>query len=369
MKYMKDKLLNYMLYSGVTKQEYEKIKQEIQEKNRSVLSLTALCLVVMFSGLLLGSLFLEMMKPNHSIYGIVGLSFILIAILSRRIENKSFVLPLWYLAMTIMCVYAIILNTVLSNNISATTFCVIMIVAPLLVIDRPWRLFGYFAFITLIFVLVDFSQKAYYLAFTDTVNALCCIFLGSVIHINIMNTKLREMLQRHYIEAERDTDKLTGCLTKAAFERKITKEMKDSQYQGVLLVMDLDHFKSINDNYGHVFGDMVLRTMGECLQKSFPETGLRGRFGGDEFQVWISGKVEKSELTLILNGFFSDIHAIKTPDGKVEVAVSVGGAMCPRDGMSYQVLFENADASLYAAKKLDRSGYVFCPENGTKKGA
>ncbi|MFW5630720.1 MAG: hypothetical protein ACOCNB_08050, partial [Acetivibrio ethanolgignens] len=83
MKYMKDKLLNYMLYSGVTKQEYEKIKQEIQEKNRSVLSLTALCLVVMFSGLLLGSLFLEMMKPNHSIYGIVGLSFMLIAILSR----------------------------------------------------------------------------------------------------------------------------------------------------------------------------------------------------------------------------------------------------------------------------------------------
>lgn len=369
MKYMKDKLVNYILYSGVTKQEYEEIKQEIQEKNKSVLSLTALCLVVMFSGLFLGSLFLEMMKPNRSIYGIVGLSFAFIAILCRRIKTRRFILPLWYMAMVTMCTYAIILNTVFRNDISATTFCVIMIVAPLLVIDRPWRLFGYFGFITLIFVLVDFRQKAYYLAFTDTVNALCCIFLGSVIHIKIMNTKLREMLQRHYIETERDTDKLTGCLTKAAFERKITKEMKDSQYQGVLLVMDLDHFKSINDNYGHVFGDMVLRTMGECIRKSFPETELRGRFGGDEFQVWIPGKVEKKELMLILNGFLSDVHAIKTPDEKIQVAASIGVAMCPADGMNYQVLFENADASLYAAKNLGRSRYVFCPENGTKKEA
>lgn len=57
---------------------------------------------------------------------------------------------------------------------------------------------------TCVFIPIVFWRKTYYLAFTDTVNVLCCAFLGSVIHLGIIRTKLREMIQRHYIEQQRD---------------------------------------------------------------------------------------------------------------------------------------------------------------------
>ncbi|MDD6655682.1 MAG: GGDEF domain-containing protein [Lachnospiraceae bacterium] len=358
------KYWNFFIYGGVTKQEYQEIAEEVREKNRSSLSMASICLVIMFAGLFLGSLLSEMMAPNRKIYGLIWVCFLIIQILCQIMKKKGnhFIVPLWYVAMTGMLAYAIILNTILRRDISATTFCVIMIAAPLLVIDRPWRLFGYFFLVLCFFIPVDFHQKAYYLAYTDTVNALCCIFLGSAIHMRIMRIKMREMIQKRYIERERDTDKLTGCFTKAAFERMITKRLHTSEHHGILLIMDLDYFKSINDNYGHVFGDMVLHTMGDCIRHSFPDNAMAGRFGGDEFQVWIPGEFHNKEIISCLNKFLADIRSIETPDNKIQIGASIGVAVCPVNGDKYSVLFENADAALYSAKNLGRNRYVFCPE-------
>lgn len=364
MKKLKEKYINYLVYGGLTKQEYEEIASEILEKDRGSLSMASICLILMFSALFLGSLFSEMMAPNRLAYGTVGVAFLVIFLLCRmmRKRGKRFVVPLWYVAFTLILAYAIILNTVIRNDISATTFCAIMLVAPLLIIDRPWRVFCYFSFVTVIFIFVDFHQKTYYLAYTDTVNALCCIFLGSAIHIRIISTKMREMMQRRYIEKERDTDKLSGCLTKAAFERKVEESLAVSDDYGVLLVMDLDHFKKINDNYGHVFGDLVISTMGECIRESIPKGALSGRFGGDEYQVWMPGKYTQKEIVVLLNEMLSRIHSIETPDDRAQIAASIGVAVCPQNGDKYPVLFENADAALYAAKNTGRGRFVFCPE-------
>ena len=178
---------------------------------------------------------------------------------------------------------------------------------------------------------------------------------------------MREMVQKSHIEMERDTDKLTGCLTKAAFERRVKEQIKHSDRKGVLLVMDLDHFKDVNDTYGHVYGDVVLRTMGECLRNSFPENALLGRFGGDEFEVWMPEQMPKKELTLQLQRFLTHVREIETPDDRVKIAASVGVASCPENGEKYPVLFENADAALYSAKRMGRSRYVFCPQVSVKQ--
>lgn len=363
MKRLQDKFVNYFVRGGITEQEYKEIEEEILESDRSSLSVASLCLVLMFTGLFLGSLFSEMMASNRVAYGVTGLGFLVVALLCRVIKKRGkwLIILLWYVALSIIFSYAIILNTVIRNDISATTFCLIMIVAPLLIIDKPWRVFCYFLLVIGCFIPVDFQQKSNYLAFTDTVNALCCFFMGSAIHIRIIRTKMREMVQKRYIEKERDTDALTGCLTKKAFERKMVEKI-DTSRCGVLLVMDLDHFKSINDTYGHVFGDMVLRTMGECIRKSFSDTALYGRFGGDEFQVWLPGKHGLKEISARLDELLFNIHSIETPDERVRIAASIGIALCPENGEKYEVLFENADAALYAAKNMGRGRYVFCPE-------
>lgn len=359
-----DKCICNLIYGGIKKEEYHEIKEEVLEKNRRSLSMASSCLTLMFAGLFTGTFISAMMKPNRLAYGIVGICFLVIRLLCgvMKKRGKRFIMPLWYVAMSLMITYAIILNTVLRRDISATTYCIIMITAPLLITDMPLRILAYFVLVTCCFVFVDFHQKEYYLAFTDTVNALCCIFLGSAIHLTIIRTKLREILQRNKIETERDTDKLTGCLTKAAFERKMMERKSGGEKNGVLFVMDLDYFKSINDNFGHVFGDMVLRTMGEAIRQSFPGNAMCGRFGGDEFQVWIPGRYTRKELMGFLDELLNRIHVIKTPDEKIQVTASIGVSVCPDDGEQYRTLFENADAALYSAKKLGRDRYVFCPK-------
>lgn len=361
MKDFSEKCRQIFFYGGIQQQEYEEIAGEVAESNRSSLSIASLCLLLMFGGLFAGSLFSEMMAPNRMAYASVGAMFLVIHLLCRmmRKKGKKFIIPLWYVALTAMCTYAIILNTFIRNDISATTFCVIMIVAPLLFTDRIWRMLLYIILVVVFFVLLDFRQKAYYLAYTDTVNVICCVFIGSVTHFFIIRTKLTEMTQRRHIERERDTDKLTGCMTKAAFERILQKKMKDGEKKGTLLVMDLDHFKNVNDTYGHVFGDFVLRAMGECLLGSLPENAMCGRFGGDEFQVWIPGITDRKNLTGMLGELMQRVETIETPDDRVKLGVSIGVAVCPYNGNQYPELFKNADASLYLAKKQGRKRYVF----------
>lgn len=366
MKQLQNKFVNYMFYGGITKQEYEKIGEEVLEKNRGALSMTSLGLVLMFAGLFLGTFLSDEMMNNRGAYAATEACFLVILYLCQCMKKrgKRFIIPLWYVALTLIFLYAIVLNNVIRQDISATTFCLIMIVAPLLILDRPLRVFTYFAFIICVFVPVEFHQKTYSMAYADTVNALCCLFLGSIIHTNIIHTKLLEMTQRRHIEKERDTDKLTGCLTKAAFERKITQKLQTSENCGVLLVMDLDHFKNINDSYGHVFGDLVLHTVGGHIQECFPETELYGRFGGDEFQIWLTGESNRREIGVRLEKLLSCIRAIETPDDRVHIAASIGVAISPENGKLYSELFENADAALYAAKNLGRGRYVFCPKVG-----
>ena len=371
MKNLRDKLICNLVYGGLKKEEYEEIKQEILETERSSLHMASICLCLMFGGLFVGSLFSELMETNRIAYATLEIIFLVIVLCCERMKKgkKQLVMPLWYVVLTVMFAYAIVLNTVIRNDISATTFCLILIVAPLLILDRPWRGLCYFCIVTCVFIPIVFWRKSYYLAFTDTVNVLCCDFLGSVIHLGIIRTKLREMIQRHYIEQQRDTDKLTGCLNKTAFSQRIVSRLGIIEDCGVLVVMDIDHFKEINDSYGHIFGDMVLHVVGEALRLSFPDAAMCGRFGGDEFQVWLPGKYSKREVTSFIMNLTTHVTGIKTPDGQKHITLSIGIAFVPEDGSNYSKLFESADAALYSAKNMGRNRYVFYPDLHLEKEA
>ena len=361
MKGLKNKLLNNLLYGGIKKEEYQEIEGEILERDRNSLEMISFCLMLMFACLFAGSLASDMMVPNRRLYGGIFLCLLVIHIICVLMKKKvrKTIIPLWYIAMTLMFVYAIVLNTVLRNDISATTFCLIMIAAPLLVMDKPWRMFSYFLLMLVAFIPIDFWSKAYYLAYTDTVNAMCSLFLGMVIHMSVIRTKTREIMQRHFIERQRDTDKLTGCLSKAAFEARLKDILEKSGTNGTLLVMDIDHFKNVNDYYGHVFGDMVLHIIGEKLHQIFPGEAMCGRFGGDEFQIWLPEICRAKEIDFWLRKLLSDVRKIQTPDERMRISLSVGGAVSPDNGDDYFTLLENADAALYSAKSKGRDGYVF----------
>jgi len=122
-----------------------------------------------------------------------------------------------------------------------------------------------------------------------------------------------------------------------------------------LVVTDLDHFKSVNDTYGHATGDVVLKELGELLRRMKRETDVVARFGGEEFCILCEetdtdGAIQLAER--IREAMAGTVF--QTEHGELTVTCSLGVATYPDDAPNDQVLFEEADKALYAAKHQGR---------------
>jgi diguanylate cyclase (GGDEF)-like protein len=154
------------------------------------------------------------------------------------------------------------------------------------------------------------------------------------------------------------TDPLTGVLNRAALLNGIEGMVAEAEGSGqplVLLFVDLDHFKALNDGHGHQMGDRALVECAERLRESVPEGGLVGRYGGEEFVLAMPGM--DSEVGGALAEMIRVAIARSVPFGDgaaVGMTVSIGVASHPRDGADAEALLRAADAALYRAKAAGR---------------
>ncbi len=124
-----------------------------------------------------------------------------------------------------------------------------------------------------------------------------------------------------------------------------------------LLLMDLDHFKHVNDTLGHAAGDILLSTFGQRLKSTVRSTDFIARLGGDEFAVILEGVTDAEDLVRAGKSILSRAGVPIRIDGRaVSTSASIGGALFPRDAATAQELFNNADTALYALKQSGRGG-------------
>ena len=128
---------------------------------------------------------------------------------------------------------------------------------------------------------------------------------------------------------------------------------------GAVFFMDLDNFKRYNDTFGHMAGDDLLRETGQKLNSLFRKDDVIGRFGGDEFCVFMTsaprGAVEKKAQEMLE----ALVAGQAAPDGRdIKITVSIGAALVSRDDRDYDLLMEKADTALYRAKELGKNNYV-----------
>lgn len=344
------------LYGGIEKEEYQSIEMVICGKNRETLTLASAMCGVMFAALTVASFFSDTIMDAQIYYGIMTAACAVLfglSLTAARLRPRM-VLPMWYLLYLFFGTYAVLLNTAIRPQLSATTLCAFLVAAPLLIIDRPWRVTTFMAGLSAIFVVCAYLFKTRYLAFADSVNVCCCLFIGAAIYTRLVRVKLREILQARLLEQQRDTDKLTGLLNKAAVERQIRALLNMPRQQGTLVVIDIDNFKHINDTYGHAFGDIVLRRTSECICAVFQKEALCGRFGGDEFLLFLPGPDDNvaermDQMVELLK------KEIEYPTPQDNFSISAGTAATPRDGQSYLTLFQKADQALYAAKRAGKN--------------
>lgn len=149
-------------------------------------------------------------------------------------------------------------------------------------------------------------------------------------------------------------DTLTGLLNRGAFLDGI-----DDTTAGIaLIIVDIDHFKHINDRHGHWVGDQVLGAVAGMMATSFAQFGRVGRLGGEEFGV-LASEENRAALFRALDEFQRSLAAtpIVTNAGRVSVTISAGTAT-RRGDMSFESLFTLADRALYAAKDAGRNRIV-----------
>ncbi|MDO4539483.1 MAG: diguanylate cyclase [Syntrophomonadaceae bacterium] len=157
------------------------------------------------------------------------------------------------------------------------------------------------------------------------------------------------------------TDPLTGLLNKTTTEEEINDFLLMTRQRGIhaMLIIDMDNFKDINDNYGHMVGDAALLQAAHRLMKVFRTTDIVGRIGGDEFivllkdvhnETMLRGKAQQLNEEMKLD--------LEVRGHKIYVSCSIGIAMAPHDGQRFAELYEKADKALYAAKHSGRDRYV-----------
>lgn len=167
----------------------------------------------------------------------------------------------------------------------------------------------------------------------------------------------------HVVRRAIQRDQLTGLYGRSGFEHQMNELLHMSRKrQGIMIMLDLDNFKRINDNLGHPEGDKALLDIAECLRREFRKNDIVGRLGGDEFLVFMPDSLPRSILKQKLRGLIDALCQTLREYDKYEVTVSAGVAFLSEELPNYKALYEAADSALYVAKALGKKQYYINDE-------
>lgn len=190
-------------------------------------------------------------------------------------------------------------------------------------------------------------------------------FTNFQIFCNQISIGLQKALLYEKVQKLSITDGLTKLNSHRHFKQRLEEEMVlASRYNSELslLILDIDHFKKYNDNFGHVAGDHVLMEVARLLREQTEKTHLPARYGGEEM-VLVAPETSKEQAMEIAEKIRSAIEAFTFNVGKetTQVTVSIGVATFPEDAQTHMDLISKADKALYAAKARGRNRIVAQP--------
>lgn len=175
----------------------------------------------------------------------------------------------------------------------------------------------------------------------------------------IDSDKNRKQEAYYLTPAARDAG--TGLLNKRAWTEYTIEQLnrKDGRVRW-LVIIDVDEFKHINDTYGHIFGDQVIRGVAEIMQELVGQRGVIGRFGGDEYVILLEKVETREQLKTLLKTIAKELRLAFDP--KIHVTASIGVSEYPVDGTEYEYLMRKADKALYLAKEKGKNRHIIYEE-------
>jgi len=214
---------------------------------------------------------------------------------------------------------------------------------------------------------------------SDEATAIDCLRLGAYDYfckpledIDVLLTAVERVLEKRDLELKNRSlvkqleelsikDSLTGLYNYRYLQKCLDEDIERCRRYGhkfFILMIDADHFKDVNDTYGHLFGDHVLKKIGELISRELRSTDRLFRYGGEEFLV-IMNEISKDEVPPAVCRQMAAIrnHTFTYEGQKAKVSVSMGGAFFPEDADSKVNLIKTADQALYRAKEAGRDRF------------
>lgn len=209
--------------------------------------------------------------------------------------------------------------------------------------------------------------------FKGALAVIVCATLAALVHTRTMYLRRRQLVLRalvdertqQLLESQRQLEKiayfdgLTGLANRRLFNDELRRLLAQSQRTGTafaLLLIDLDHFKQVNDTQGHDAGDALLVAVALRLQAAVRETDRVARLGGDEFAVLLHNLDDDADVATVCERIFAAFaQPVEHNAQRLKPQGSIGAALCPRHGQAPEALYKAADMALYAAKRAGRN--------------
>lgn len=355
-----------ILRNQVSDFEYDCVKTETCQTNLLMLEVCSLVGCVLFFVLGIIGLFFDSYPDLRTIgYFAVFVVMLFIFISSIKIsqEKLKIAVPLLYVFIWTLSIFTGFRGIYGNTGNYSVMFVVLEFAIPVIFIDRVSRMFRNTGLLVLLNTICTIFFKDVKIARIDIFYMWLFYGLSFIPCFYLTKIRVREFFLRQIIENQRDTDELTGLLNKAAFIRSAKKYL-NSTNTGILIMLDLDYFKQINDTYGHFVGDKVLKKVAGCIQKVFRSSDLMGRFGGDEFLIFMIGANQKNIARMRCEQLLELLNKTPIltdePENSGFIRSSIGFAVF--EETDFETLFKNADTALYKAKNSGKNK-VCCFEN------
>lgn len=251
-------------------------------------------------------------------------------------------------------------------NSSATLIAIAMVAVPVVFIVPFYETVGLLLVVLGLFLLVNHLFVDPVWASRNVFHGLLATGCGILLSWIVTNIRAEDNRDRQTILHQSQLDKLTGIANKYAVE-KACEVYLDAAVQRpcALIVLDIDYFKLVNDQYGHHAGDRVLSAVGECIRGEFRDSDLYGRIGGDEFLILMDNTPSPKVVRDKFRHFEKALQQRILQDTNLSVTCSYGALFkAENEKLPYLSLFKMADRILYRCKREGKAcGRVMSTED------
>lgn len=305
-------------------------------------------------------LFMEQLVDFNANYMMLLVYLLCIHIFSYTFASKCVknINTILYITLIPIIIMGILMGTYFDNDQPAITIMILLCTLPLIILDRPWRVFLFIFVVAVAFAICSFVTKEKDIFMADMVDLVSFTLISVGINLFILNERLDNVENYMLLREESKIDHLTGIYNRGAGVEQVNKLLKEGK-KGAFIIIDIDDFKQVNDSYGHIYGDRALKYVSKEIGKFCEPEDVYFRMGGDEFAIFSTSLYDEEKCRVKLTEFINNIKLKEISSSlKFNISVSLGCSIFKLEDdystIDFYSLYKLSDKCLYEAKENGR---------------